>query len=114
MRIKASALMVFLLTLSSHVLAIDMDEDERAEQQQALDEACEQARQTKLAPLRRQYTDECIAKGEKSPDACERFYADYGNPILTESGTVLPGKFYDLPECVRAFEFRRSYRSGEQ
>ena len=37
--------------------------------------------------------------------ACERFYRDYG----AETGTRL-ALYYDLPECVRAFEFRNSYR----
>jgi len=33
---------------------------------------------------------------------CERFYADFG----AQSGKRAP-LFYDLPQCVYAFEFRR-------
>ena len=71
--------------------------------QAQLDQACEKARQQKLAPEREKYIEECVTKKQK-PDrvACERFYADYGN----KSGNRAP-LYYDLPECVKAFEFRK-------
>ena len=73
------------------------------DEQARLDAACEAAREEKLAPLRAGFIDECVEK-EQRPDraACERFYADYGN----QSGNRAP-LFYDLPECVKAFEYRR-------
>ena len=72
-------------------------------EQAKLDAACEAAREKQLAPLRAGFIDECVEK-EQRPDraACERFYADYGN----QSGNRAP-LFYDLPECVKAFEYRR-------
>ncbi len=65
--------------------------------------ACEAAREKKLAPLRAGFIEECVEKKQR-PDrvACERFYADFGN----QSGRRAP-LFYDLPECVKAFEYRR-------
>jgi len=86
-----------IMALTILAVAPTLANDEQAR----LDAACEAARQEKLAPLRAGFIDECV---EKSPDraACERFYADFGN----QSGNRAP-LFYDLPECVEAFEFRR-------
>lgn len=77
-------------------------DDEHAARQAELDAACEAAREAKLAPLRAQYIEECVAKEQRADRAaCERFYADYGN----RSGDRAP-LFYDLPECVAAHDFR--------
>jgi hypothetical protein len=79
---------------------------DRATQQAELDAACEAARERKLAPLRAQYVEECVRDQVKeSRAACEQFYSDYG----AQSGSRAP-LFYDLPECVQAFEFRESVR----
>ena len=77
-------------------------DDDRVARQAELDAACEAAREAKLAPLRAQFVEECVAK-EQRPDraACERYYADYGS----RSGDRAP-LFYDLPECVAAHNFR--------
>lgn len=77
-------------------------EDDRAARQAELDAACEAAREAKLAPLRAQHIEECVAKEQRQDRAaCERFYADYGN----RSGNQAP-LFYDLPECVAAHNHR--------
>ncbi len=76
----------------------------RSDRQQArLDAACEAAREKNLSPLRAGYVEECIDNKQR-PDraACERFYADFGN----QSGRRA-ALFYDLPECVKAFEYRQ-------
>ena len=72
-------------------------------EQAKLDATCEAAREKKLAPLRAGFIEECVEKKQR-PDraACERFYADFGN----QAGSRAP-LFYDLPECVKAFEHRR-------
>jgi hypothetical protein len=78
---------------------------ETFDQKQArLDAECEAAREVKLAPERARLVEECVEKKQR-PDraACERFYADYGN----QSGNRAP-LYMDLPECVSAFEHRRS------
>lgn len=72
-------------------------------QQAALDAACEQARERRLAPEREMYVEECVAKKQKKDRAsCERFYSDHG----AQAGNRAP-LYYDLPECVEAFEFRK-------
>jgi hypothetical protein len=91
----SAAIMTFTIMVASPTLAKN--------EQAGLDTACEAAREKKLAPLRAGFIDECIEKNQR-PDraACERFYADFGN----QSGNRAP-LFYDLPECVKAFEYRR-------
>ncbi len=85
------------------------DSDEaRAAKQAELDRACEAAREEKLAPLRRQFVEECIAEKQfDTREECKAFYADYGSA----TGTRAP-LFYDLPPCVKAFEYAKSERAG--
>lgn len=98
---------VAMLSISTQAAASTSAERERNARQKKLDEACEQARQEKLAPLKAQFTQECIDKG-RGPAWCKKFHADYG----TQAGKRAP-LFYDLPECVEAFEFRKAYRSAD-
>ena len=79
---------------------------DRESTQAQLDAECEAARERKLAPERAKYIEECVRdKVKDSREACERFYSDYG----AQSGDR-PPLYYDLPECRRAFEFRKSSR----
>ena len=88
------------------VQAVESEADRKARQAE-LDAACETVRQKNLAPLRRDLIDECVKKKQRSDRAaCERLYADYGE----RTGSQDP-LFYDLPECVKAFQYQRSYRS---
>ncbi|MGA9573218.1 MAG: hypothetical protein WBS20_04635 [Lysobacterales bacterium] len=78
--------------------------ESREETQAALDAACEAAREKKLAPIRSGYVEECVTNKEQaSREACEKLYKHYGERM----GKRVP-LFYDLPECVRAFDFRQS------
>lgn len=101
-RLVAIGLAAMIAIAAADVFA-DRDRDEK---QAALDAACEAAREKKLAPMRKQYIEECV-KNKEQPDrrSCEVFYADYG----AQSGQRAP-LFYDLPECVEAFEFQNSQR----
>ena len=79
---------------------------DRESTQSQLDAECEAARERKLAPERASYIEECVRdKVKDSRETCERFYRDYG----ARSGNRAP-LYYDLPECVRAFESSRSTR----
>ena len=99
---KLRAKSLLAIVLASSVAAVA--NADRAEQQARLDAACEQARERRLAPERERFVEECVAKKQK-PDraSCERFYSDYG----ARSGNRAP-LYNDLPECVEAFEFRKS------
>jgi hypothetical protein len=90
---------ILMLSLSNGATG----EIDRATKQKELDNACEVAREKKLTPLREQYIEECVDKWKKDRGYCERFYSDYG----ARMGNRAP-LFYDLPECVAAFEYRNS------
>lgn len=102
---KTVLTIVLIMLASSPAFA-----DESREAKQAkLDAACEAARQQRLAPIRQKYVDECVANKElSSRQECERFYADYGE----RTGRKAP-LFYDLPECVAAFNFQQGNEDPE-
>jgi hypothetical protein len=93
-----------MLSLSNGVAG----EKDQVSRQKELDAACERAREMKLAPLREQYIEECVAVQKKDRAYCERFYSDYG----ARTGNRAP-LFYDLPECVEAYNYRNSYREAK-
>lgn len=102
---KYALSLVLVILLFNPALAKESREDK----QMQLDAKCEVARQKKLAPMRKQFVDECVANKEfPSRAECERFYADYGNRM----GGRAP-LFYDLPECEEAFEYQQSARSPD-
>ena len=107
---KSSTQRVIVILLSSAfslVVAMDATADRKRDQKQAkLDAACEQAREVKLAPMREKFIEDCV-RNKEQPDrrSCEVFYADFG----AQSGRRAP-LFYDLPECVEAFDFQNSQR----
>jgi hypothetical protein len=81
---------------------------EREQKQAELDAACEAAREKILAPLRKQFVNECVQKKEQSDRAaCEAYYSDYGS----QSGDRAP-LYYDIPECEKAFDYQNSQRQG--
>lgn len=71
-----------------------------------LDRRCEEAREGMLAPRRAAEIEKCIQTGTGDRAWCETFWADYGAPSRTASGDLIPGMFYDLPECTEAWEER--------
>ncbi len=76
--------------------------------QAELDAACEVARQKKLVLVRAELIEECVeTKQLRDRATCERFYVDYG-----ESSANQAPLYYDLPECEKAHEYRRSHRSS--
>lgn len=101
------ALAPLTLTLCLSLLAplAAAEEDETFEEKQArLNAECEAARERKLAPERAALVEECVREGYREDrEACERFYADYGNQAGRRAAL-----YYDLPACVAAFEHRRS------
>ena len=92
-----------LLFVAAQQAEADRDRETR---QAELDARCEQARERKLAPLRAQFVEECVREKHYSTRReCEVFYGDYG----ARSGNRAP-LYYDLPECVEAYDFQNSQR----
>ena len=98
---------IIMIMLIFIITSVDAVADRKRDQEQArLDAVCEQAREKQLAPMRAQFVEECVEnKQQRDRKACETFYADFG----AQSGRRAP-LFYDLPECVEAFEFQNSQR----
>ena len=98
---------IILILLFLIITSVDAVADRKRDQEQArLDAACEQVREKQLAPMRAQFVEECVQNKEQADrKACETFYADFG----AQSGRRAP-LFYDLPECVEAFEYQNSQR----
>ncbi|MDB4307779.1 hypothetical protein N9985_00680 [Gammaproteobacteria bacterium] len=86
-------------TLSLSVAMADSSDPKQVE----LDNACEAQRQIEIAPLREKAINECVEVEGKEQDYCERYYQDYGNRAGDR-----PALFYDLPECVAAFEYQKN------
>jgi hypothetical protein len=81
-------------------------EQSREATQKRLDAACEAARERRLVPERAKLVDDCVREQFlESRKECARYYADYGG----QYGKGAP-LYYELPECVRAFEYRQSFQ----
>ncbi|MGB0938112.1 MAG: hypothetical protein ACPGTQ_11695 [Colwellia sp.] len=73
-----------------------------------LDKACEKQRDIKLAPLRSKIAKECVETTSKGKEVCEKESQDFnGNRVGRNP------MFYDLPECVKAFEYQKSLASRQ-
>lgn len=105
--LKSVALLFLVTSLTAPSTRAAHKDDGRMTVQE-IDRACAQARDNALRPIRARYIEECVVKGDKDRPACERLYADYGDAIQPAGR-----KFYDLPECVRAFELRHQYRRAD-
>ena len=98
MKVLTGPILVLSLSL---IATVALAGESRQDKQARLDAACEAARQEKIAPLRKQVIEGCVTNKELPDRAeCERFYADYGERMGSR-----PAMFYELPECVTAFEF---------
>jgi len=96
------AAVVIIVGLSS-AAASQTDEDLRQVKQAELDRACEAARQVALAPRRQEIYEECINRSDKEEDVCRRDANGYNGSRI--GGTP---RYYDLPECEEAFDYRRT------
>lgn len=104
---NAYLLMTTLLILAFTTALANKAEAEREAKQAELDATCEAAREIKLAIVRAELAEECVATGQLSDlESCEKFYADYGVGSFNQAPL-----FYDLPECEVAFEHLNSYRN---
>ena len=72
------------------------------ERTDAANARCEAAREQKLAPLRAQKIAQCRRSARQPTAGCETFYSTYGNNSNHANGSVVRGRFYDLPACTAA------------
>jgi len=102
MNISMTKNVVFLtLSLTYLVSSMAFAHAKKGEQKK-LDDACESARQIALLPRKKEIYQECLTKFKKSKEECkDQANAYNGNRI---NGAPM---FYELPACVKAFEFRK-------
>ena len=91
---------IWIAAVFTFTLASAGDKDAK---QTELDNACEARRQIEIAPLREKAINACVEVEGKERDYCERYYQDFGNRAGDR-----PALFYDLPECVAAFEYQKN------
>jgi nanoRNase/pAp phosphatase (c-di-AMP/oligoRNAs hydrolase) len=96
-----------LLTLATALPALS-----QAASLELLEQQCEKAREAKIAPLREAAIERCISarRSSRSPAACERIYADFGQGGGTVDGGFRAPMFIDLPPCVAYFDARDQQR----
>ena len=97
--------MRFIIAMTALCLLVSAEAGAQGtvDQVAALDKKCEAARQAKLAPIRARKVDQCVRHGGRPHAAsCETFYSTYGNNSNHANGSVVRGRFYDLPQCVAA------------
>lgn len=93
-----------LFTLAFTISSISFMTLSHGDEQLTLDKECEKARQIALAPRKKEIYQECHEKFKKSEAVCkEEAQAYNGNRI---NGAPM---FYELPECVKAFEYKNKH-----
>ena len=73
-----------------------------------LEQACEVARERKLQPEKAALLQQCLAERELDRAVCEQRAGEYGE--RTTGAIRRLGKYYDLPECEKAYAARKHYR----
>lgn len=82
-----------------------LSDEERAGMQEELNLQCEKARGKKLYPERLKIYEACKAAG-KEENLCDMQAEMYNGDRIGGAP-----RHYDLPECVKAFEFRKAHRT---
>jgi len=92
-----------LILVSTNAFAESNAEEKEFEAQ--LDYECEKARAKKLYPMRLKIFDDCMIKYDNK-SYCNAEAGKYNAERVNGSP-----RFYDLPECVKVFEYRKAHRS---
>ena len=75
-----------------------------------LDALCEREREKHLKKERTKLVETCKKRGNKQPEWCENYYADWGDARRLDINTLVPALYYDLPECIAAKRARDKER----
>ncbi len=99
---KFAALLI-LLALATATQASHLSEKEVL----ALESACEELRQERLAPERVAVLRQCLDRGEQSNEECQQEAEAYGE--MQAAPFYRPAKYADLPQCQEAYKARKHY-----
>jgi hypothetical protein len=103
MRRLPAALGLAVLLVAGTAASADKDD---AATQAELDRRCEAARDKALAPIREDIYKECLQKKRGDEGFCRRDADGYNGDRIGGAP-----RFYELPECQKAFEFRNRKRA---
>jgi len=73
-------------------------------------EECQRQREENIAPLREQAIEDCVTNRRRDREHCESFNRTFGNARPRGNGTMIPGMFWELPECEQAVAAERHFR----
>jgi len=109
-----AALCVFVLLISADISAGNTVLKE-------LERRCEDAREVKIAPLRKKAIEDCVEAYEKegrytdrTPEKCELFYRDYGEGEHVTTGGQGKRMFDDLPECLEFYDAEKASKKDSK
>jgi hypothetical protein len=97
---------IITIALSGFAAANEITRDDALE----LMETCQTQREEKVAPLREQAIEDCVTKQRRDREHCESFNRTFGNARRNGNGTMMPGMFWDLPACEKAFAAKQYFR----
>jgi hypothetical protein len=97
---------IFTLALSGFTAAEEISQDAALE----LMEDCQTQREENIAPLREQAIEDCVTNRRRDREYCERFNRTFGNARPRPGGGMIPGMFWDLPDCQDAFAAQQFFR----
>ena len=97
---------VISIALSVFAAAEEISRDDVPE----LMEECQKQREENIAPLREQAIEDCVTNRRRDREHCESFNRTFGNARPRGNGTMIPGMFWELPECEQAVAAERHFR----
>ena len=105
------------ISLSVCVLLISFDIAAGKTDLKELERRCADAREAKIAPLRKVEIEKCATKDRNTRDArekCERHYVDYGEGARYKSGGHRERMFNDLPECLKFYDAEKASKKNSK
>ena len=106
---ESKRLLVFatiLLSMSVTSAAREISREEAIE----LMKDCQEQREKKIAPLREEAIQDCVADDRGNREYCERYNSTFGNAVALPGGGMYPGLFWDLPDCVQAVQVEKYFK----
>ena len=97
---------IVTMALSGFAAAKEITRDEAL----GLMEECQKQREENIAPLREQAIEDCVTNRRRDREHCESFNRTFGNARPLGNGRMLPGMFWELPECEQAVAAERHFR----
>ncbi len=97
---------IVTIALSGFAAAREITRDEAL----ALTGECQRQREENIAPLREQAIEDCVTNRRRDQEYCERFNRTFGNARPRAGGGMIPGMFWELPDCQNAFAAQRYFR----